>query len=288
MSSRSPRLGITGHRGVLGTCLQRDLPNVEWVKFQGDIRNYEEVRKWVRDSLPLDGVIHLAAMVPVSKVEAQPQGAFQTNVGGACHILEAVRESSQPGESCWVFLGSTSHVYASSDLALSEESKIKPISLYGFTKWQADELGLMYAEKYDMNICIGRIFSYSSALQPSSYFIPALIEKIRRAPKNGRLDVPGLKGGRDFLSTRQISEAIELLREKNAVGVYNIATGVPTKLLDVAFSIRRKLNREDVTINPLETGTANLYGDATRLARLGLKLQPEIDFLVDEVLAAQV
>lgn len=288
MSHSGLRLGLTGHRGVLGTCLQRENPAAEWINFPGDIRNYDEVRDWVRASLPLDGLLHLAAMVPVGKVEAQPQAAFQTNVGGACHILEAIRETTKEGGSPpWIFLGSTSHVYASADKGLTEDAEIRPISLYGFTKWQAEELGMMYASKYNMPICIGRIFSYSSALQPSSYFIPSLIEKIKTAPRNATLEIPGLNGARDFVSTRQINQAIELLRQKKIVGPVNIGTGTPVKLMDIALAVRAKLNREDIQIIALEAGTATLYADASRLEAAGLRLEPEIDFLVDEVLAAQ-
>lgn len=287
MAAPRPRIGLTGHRGVLGTCLQRENSAVEWVNFPGDIRNYEEVRAWVQASLPLDGLLHLAAMVPVGKVEAQPQAAFQTNVGGACHILEAIRETVGASTCPWIFLGSTSHVYASSDQRLAEDAEIRPISLYGFTKWQAEELGMMYASKYQMPICLGRIFSYSSALQPSSYFIPSLIEKIKTSPQGATLEIPGLKGFRDFVSTRQINQAIEFLRQKRMVGPVNIGTGTAVRLMDIALTIRAKLGRDDIKIVALDAGTATLCANPSRLEAAGLRLEPEIDFLVDEVLAAK-
>ncbi len=288
MSHSRPRLGLTGQRGVLGRCLQQEWTGVEWVPFPGDIRDYPAVQKWIAESGRLDGIIHLAAMVPIQKVEAQLQAAFQTNAGGTCNLLDALREAATPETPApWVFLGSTSHIYASSTQALTEDAPISPVSLYGFTKWQAEELGAMYAKKYGMPICLGRIFSYSSALQPPSYFIPSLIAKIQAAAPGATLEIPGLHGIRDFVSTRQICEAIRFLFEKSATGSINIASGVPTKLLDIALLVKEKLGRPDVTIHAPEVGTAILFADTSRLAGMGLKLPTEMNDLIDEVLAAQ-
>lgn len=285
--SKRPRIGLTGGRGVLGRSLQQHWADAEWITFGGDIRNVAEVKNWLADAGPLDAVIHFAARVPVVQVEADPLTAFKINVEGTVNLLETIRLARQAQESLsalWVFVASTSHVYASSDSPLKETSTIVPVTLYGQTKWQAEEWGRVYGEKFKLNVCVGRIFSYSSPLQPKEYFIPALIQKIANAPANSTLKIPGLLGTRDFLTTDQISEGVRFLFTRKATGVFNIASGHSQKLLDIALEIRRRLQREDVQIEALEAGTNHLNADAGKLNQLGAKLEFRLGKLLDEMI----
>ena len=77
MISKRERIGLTGARGVLGRSLQRDCPEVDWVLFPGDIRELSAVKNWLTETRPLDGIIHLAAIVPTVKVEANPAEAIR-------------------------------------------------------------------------------------------------------------------------------------------------------------------------------------------------------------------
>lgn len=275
------RIALTGARGVLGRCLQAEWPDAEWIGFPGDVRDFAALSAWFGTAGPLDAVVHFAAMVPTGRVDAEPLAAFQTNVGGTCNLLEAVRLRPEPR--CWVFLGSTSHVYGSAPGLLSEESELAPVSLYGTTKLQAEQWGRIYAERFGLPICIGRIFSYSSSLQPASYFLPALAGKIKNAPLSGRIEIPGMLGTRDFLRTAQITEALRFLFEKRFSGTINIGTGHATKLLDLALGLRDCLGREDLEIIPAETGTAHLCADITKLRELGLDLPPDTTGLLHEL-----
>lgn len=275
-----PRIALTGARGVLGRCLQAEWPEAEWMGFPGDIRDFSAVSAWLENAAPVDAIIHLAAIVPTGRVDADPLAAFQTNVGGTCNLLEAARLRQSH---CWVFLGSSSHVYGSAPGLLAEDASLAPVSLYGRTKLQAEEWGHVYAERYGLSVCSGRIFSYSSSLQPTSYFLPALAGKIRKAPRSGRLEIPGIQGTRDFLRTRQITEAIRFLFEKRYSGIINIGTGKATKLHELAVGMRDSLGREDVEIIPLETGTAHLCADISKLRALGLDPSPDIRGLLEEI-----
>jgi nucleoside-diphosphate-sugar epimerase len=277
------QIAITGGRGVLGRSLQQDWSDANWLKFPGDIRNVEDVKKWISEPAKLDAVVHYAARVPVVQVEADPVAAFKINVEGTLNLLEAIR-SRADASSVWIFLGSTSHVYASSDKPISENSPISPVTLYGLTKLQAEEWGRVYQNKFKLNVCIGRIFSYSSPLQPKEYFIPSLIQKISNAPKNAKLEIPGLLGTRDFLTTDQISAAVRFLYEKRATGIYNIASGHSQQLLEIATAVRRRLTRDDVQIEALPTATNHLNANVEKLRGLGLNLAFNLDRLLDQMI----
>jgi nucleoside-diphosphate-sugar epimerase len=222
------RVGLTGARGVLGRSLQEFRPDIEWVPFGGDIRKESDVRAWMEHSLPLDAVVHLAALVPIHLVDADPPNAVRINVEGTCNVLEALRTGIEPEARPWTFVASTSHVYASSDRPLSESSPVGPLTLYGLTKLQAENWASAYENTFAMRVCIGRIFSYTSRWQALSYFVPALVRKISEAPPDGVLEIPGLLGSRDFLTTRQVTTAIMALFDQRATGIFNIGSAAHT------------------------------------------------------------
>src|ERR1041385_7230516 len=93
----TPRIGITGATGVVGRALQRHWRNVEWLPFGGDGRDLDGVRTWLDAAQP-EAVVHLAAIVPVKRVEQSPHDAFAVNAGGTLTVAEAVRASARR---CW-------------------------------------------------------------------------------------------------------------------------------------------------------------------------------------------
>jgi len=277
------RIGLTGARGVLGRSLQRDWPQPGWQPFPGDVRSVPALSDWLAQSGPLAGVIHCAAMVPTARVQSQPLDAFQVNAGGTCNLLEAVRRLPREQQP-WLFCASSSHVYASSVTALREDAPLRPVSLYGLTKLQGEQCATAYQEHFQLRVCVGRIFSFSSPLQAESYFIPALVRKIFTAPRGAVLRIPGLQGTRDFLTTAEIGRAIRLLFEQRASGVFNIASGRSVRLLDVALAIRRRLNREDVQIEAPDEGTVHLNADIEKLRQAGITPHLDFDALLDGIL----
>ena len=67
---------------------------------------------------------------------------------------------------------------------IRENTKCNPQNYYGYTKYLAEK----YLLKKKINVCIGRIFSYSSNSQKQSFFIPSIINKLR-SPKNNIIKV---------------------------------------------------------------------------------------------------
>jgi nucleoside-diphosphate-sugar epimerase len=279
-----PRVGLTGSRGVLGRSLQQYCTDFEWVPFPGDIRHLSEVQSWLESAGLLDAVIHLAAMVPTQRVEESPPQALRTNVEGTCNLLEVIRTTTAGSARPWLFISSSSHVYASSNQPLREDSPVVPVTLYGLTKHQAEQWALAYSATFKLPICIGRIFSYTSRWQPPSYFIPSLIRKISKSPHEAVLEIPGLHGSRDFVTTKQISQAVQVLFEKREEGIFNIGSGKAQSLLDIAHAIQRRLGRMDVRIVALDTGTTHLTANVSKLAQTGLVLGSQLEAALDELL----
>ena len=291
MSSSSTCIGVTGSSGVLGRALLKHWStsnqHVLFVPFQGDIQNYAELNNWLRDTGKLDGLIHLAALVPTKQVDEDPLTASSVNTLGTLNILEMCRLHFTRDTCPWIFLASTSHVYASSSERqfVSEASPLNPVSTYGVTKAQGDAWADVYRSKYSLPVCTGRIFSYSAPDQAASFFIPSLLQKNRDAPPNAQLEIRGLDGTRDFVTVQQIVEAIQVLFSRKAVGVFNIGTGVAVKLLDIAQTVREKLGRTDELIVSAGTDTHHLAADVEKLHDTGFCGTFDMNALLDSFFA---
>ena len=66
-SGKSVIIGITGSHGVLGSILIKILYKYKIVRFTGDICKTKDIIKWLTNN-NLSAIIHLAAIVPVDKV----------------------------------------------------------------------------------------------------------------------------------------------------------------------------------------------------------------------------
>ena len=287
MSSNSACIGITGSTGVLGRALLRHWAHtdqtVQFIPFKGDIQNYSDLDNWFRSIEKLDGLLHFAALVPTGDVDKDPLKAFRINALGTMNLLEACRLRFSKETCPWIFVASSSHVYASSSEQqfVTETSPLNPVSTYGLTKAQGDAWTEVYRNKYQLPVCTGRIFSYSAPDQAASFFIPSLIQKIKEAAENARLEIRGLDGTRDFLTVQQIIQAIQWLYTRKTIGVFNIGTGTAIKLFDIAESVRIKLGRNDVTIISTGTDTHHLTANVKKLNETGFSASFDMNILLD-------
>jgi nucleoside-diphosphate-sugar epimerase len=156
--------------------------------------------------------------------------------------------------------------------------------MYGETKAQADKWCQIYAQRFGLPICVTRIFSCSSPLQPKTYFVPAMVEKVKNSAIGATLEARGLNGTRDFLTTVQVCTAIRFLFQKRITGVFNLGSGQPIKLIDMVEAIKVRLNRSDVVIKAQGQETHHLVANVEKLASVGLKLDFKIDSFLDYVL----
>ena len=126
------RVAITGHTGFKGSWLTFWLsklesqvsgyaltPDTEPSLFnqlnlvsrifheEGDIRIYENVKKWLKKVQP-EIIFHLAAQPLVRRSYREPMHTWQTNVMGTMNLLEAVRSLNIP---CSIIVVTTDKVY---------------------------------------------------------------------------------------------------------------------------------------------------------------------------------
>ena len=184
-----------------------------------------------------EGVIHLAALKSVEDSQTMQNEYFETNVNGTKNILEVMNEFKV----LKIIYSSSAAVYQSQqgEHLVNEESPLKPISYYGQTKVDSENLLLEFSQKQQITSVIFRYFnvagSANSNLKDKSTqnLIPITINRIKSgmAPEifGNDYDTPDGTAIRDFVDVRDIAnahlKAIVYLSSNSKSSVLNIGTG---------------------------------------------------------------
>ena len=239
------KIALTGSTGVLGkTFFRKFNKKYSFTFFSDRVENSAALEDWIQKEKP-DAVLHFAALVPTSICEQNPSKAILSNVIGTSHLLQAVYHHCP---SAWIFIASSSHVYANSTQMISEASKTEPITFYGLTKLQQEQTALYLAGLWKLNVCVGRIFSYSAQDQKDNYFIPSVVRKLFRAAPSDKLQFFGGGNVRDFLTAEDVVVAIAKLMKGKVSGIFNICSGKGRKIENIILDIQKVLGRMDLKI----------------------------------------
>ena len=260
------KCGITGSTGILGKNIIKNI-NFKFISFKGDITNLNHVEKWIEFN-NFDFLIHLAAVVPTHKVKENYKYSKKVNFNGTKNLIDTIIKYKKKPK--LIFFSSTSHVYKTSKTfkKLKENDKIFPISLYGKTKFLAENYIKKKLKNQKIKYCIGRIFSFTDKKQEKSFIIPALFNKIRNSKNTIKLT--GLNHYRDFLVIEDISRAIEIICKKEVSGVINIGSEKKIFLGDIANYFSKKL-KKNIKFSYNKNKTSFLISDNKKLRKTGWK-----------------
>ena len=255
--------GITGSSGTLGSEIIKSR-KFRFVKFKGDILNQNKLNNWI-SKYKFDLFIHLAAIVPVKKVEKDFNLAKKVNILGTKNLVNSLTKYQSNLD--WFFFASTSHVYNFSSKKIKETNKKKPLNKYGSTKLQAENYIIKKFSKKKIKFCIGRVFSFFSDKQSLNYLVPSLKKKLLNK-KNKKIILKDLNHYRDFIKIDKIISIINFLYKKKYSGIVNIASGKKIYLK----SIVKKLNENKIHVEFKDIKNNNkLVADISKLRKLGFK-----------------
>ena len=221
---------ITGSSGVLGSYITQNNPKVNFLKFKGDVTNKKEITNWILKS-NFEVFLHLAAIVPTSEISKNYIKAKKVNYDGTRNIVDALLLK----KNIWFFYASSSHVYSSSPNKIRENSKLKPITLYGKLKYLSELYILKKLEKSKINYCIGRIFSFTCFTQKESFLVPSIFKK-NKTTSSSLVVFKNTNHFRDFVSIGDINRAIFFLLKKKSTGIFNIGSG---KKINLNFLVKK-------------------------------------------------
>ena len=266
---RGPRLAVTGSKGLLGTYFRRLTGPEGCVALTSDVTDLDEVRAGIQTLRP-DVLLNFAGVVPLRKVDSDPQRARAVNVGGARNLAEACQEFGVR-----LLHLSSSHVYGSGSYARAEDQVLNPEGEYGEQKLAAEAMisGLLDPQK----IVFARVFSVASAQLESSFLTPAVLKRISKGEEP--IDVSASPIVRDFVHPREVARLLNILVASDVSGAINISVGRSAQLGSYVEWLRgidkHDLETPEVSILPRisptrdhPTDSRSLFSDTRKLEAL--------------------
>ena len=234
----------------------RSLINKKAKFFKLNIKNNKEVKKIIIEN-KIESVIHLAANLIISEGEKYPKKYYSNNVVGTQNLLKACSNSTIKN---FIF-SSTAAIYKDGQFKVSENSIIKPKSVYGKTKVKCEKIIQSFCKKNKINYGILRYFNIAGS-SPSGKI--GLINKSDHLFKNFSREImkkrPVLKiygndyktkdGSciRDFIHVSDIAEihfkVLEKIDKTNKSKILNCGYNKGTSVLEVAKEFKKQTSKK--------------------------------------------
>jgi UDP-glucose 4-epimerase len=194
---------------------------------QVDVRDYSLLENHLQN---IDGIFHEAGLTLVPESFEKPEEYYDVNVNGTENIFKISKKIDVK-----VVYASSSSVYGKTEkIPIKEDDPKNPINPYGKTKVEKDNL----AEKYSKEGCsiIGlRYFNVFGKGQTGTY--AGVITKFLECLKNKTSPIIYGDGKqvRDFVSVEDVASAnLQAMLSNTKNGFFNIGTGIPTTILELA------------------------------------------------------
>jgi UDP-N-acetylglucosamine 4-epimerase len=248
----------TGHKHNIGPFLQ----NPNFTLIEGDIRNYEDCQKAVKD---VDYVLHQAALGSVPRSIEDPMTSTDVNIGGFVKILHA---SAEAGVKRFVYAASSSTYGDSKSLPKIEHKIGNALSPYAITKYVDELFAKNFSDTYGIETIGLRYFNVFGRRQDPNGAYAAVIPLFVKLFMNNESPVINGDGSfsRDFTYIKNVVQAnqlaaistteeikekrevynktqiIETSKERVLAEVFNVAYGERTNLVELANYIKENLS----------------------------------------------
>ncbi|WP_194919553.1 NAD(P)-dependent oxidoreductase [Novosphingobium sp. NBM11] len=178
-----------------------------------------------------------------------------------------------------ILFASSCLVYAASREPMTEFSPVDPRGGYGMAKALCEEIVVRSARSHGrggaVETLIARPFNHIGAGMRPDLVIPAIVRRVREAPRGGTIAMAGLDSVRDFLDVEDIVEAYFSLLGLPAPAerTFNVASGRATSIGDVVRAVARVLDKPIGGVSfAASTNSADdtiaVVGNADRLRKL--------------------
>ena len=222
-----------------------------------DLATYENVQL---NEVDFDFIVHIAGQSSGEVSFDDPCQDLSDNCLSTLRLLEFARSSS-----CKKFIyASTMSVYGEVGEGLIDESHpTQPLSMYAVGKL-ASENYLRLFERYSIDSVSLRLFNIYGPGQNMSNLRQGMASiYIAQALELGKIEVKGRPDRfRDFVYIDDVVWIISKCMEQNFTGseVYNVCTGVKTKVADLVDLIKLRLGDESLPVNYIEGTPGDQFG----------------------------
>ena len=175
-----------------------------------------------------DALFHLAGITFVPDGERFPTRAYETNLLGGIHVLQAVAEM-QP--TLRLILVSSAEVYGQvppERMPVTEEFPFRPVNVLAAGKAALEMAAHPFIHTYGLQTIIVRPFNHTGPRQRTDFVCSSLAAQVALIEQGAKpvLYVGDLSPRRDFSDVRDVVRAYRLLAERGEVGqAYNLSSG---------------------------------------------------------------
>lgn len=242
--------------------------------------NVNSVEKALRKH-QIDALVHLVGFPIASMCQREADQSYKLNVESINSTLEAMRKA---GTNKIIFASAGISYGIPNEIPVREATPLNPHTLYGAHKAAAEYLIRAYST-LGIEYVILRLFSViSDSIERGHTVVTTFMEK---AMKKEPLIVEGEKQARDFIYAGDVAKAFAKATEKEDLRnqVINISSGKPTRIIEIAQTIKRQFPETEIQIKrPNQEYT--IYADNTRMKAL-LGIEPEDPLKVIERIAKE-
>ena len=208
--------------------------------YQIDITQRGSVAKLNDCISDIDTVIYLAASLPYStKIKDDLASAVKVNIDGANNFIELMEKAGPRVKK--VCYASTADVYGQAErLPIEEKDAVSPVSNYAVTKRAGEILFSDYCSRHSLSLATLRFSQIYGPGDNSPKLIPSTIRTILKGK------MPEIYGDgsdlRDMLFIDDAAAAVKHWLAGEKSGIYNVATGRSSSVLEIVQEILRQFN----------------------------------------------
>ncbi|MCL4478087.1 MAG: NAD-dependent epimerase/dehydratase family protein [Deltaproteobacteria bacterium] len=208
----------------------------------GDVSKYADIERAFKN---VEYVFHLASVSSERKAMDDPLSCFMVNVLGTVNVLELVRRNKVKK----MIFSSSGAVYKKPEYA-KEGDPVPKEGYYGFTKWNAENMILIYNEKFSVPYTILRLSRlYGPFMERNPVFDMAT--GIKKGDKIKLYDSIG--SNYDFLFVDDAVNAfITALSGKWDNNIFNISSGRGIKISELLDIFKQITGKPDMPVEVLK------------------------------------
>lgn len=219
-------------------------------------------------------LFHLAASADVAGSVADPRQDFADTFETLFEALESARRTR-----CRLIYPSTASIFDSSNcLPVAETAYVRPSSPYGAAKAAGEAYCTAYHRAYGLDTRVARLFS-AYGVGMTRFAIHDIIRKLQANPE--RIEILGDGNQvRDYLYIDDVVRGLVTIASCGAPGEdYNLASGEPVRIVDLAQLIARLMGYPDAEIaatgRSFPGDTPRWYADISKIQKIGFR--PAVD-----------